>query len=92
MLRHPLAQLRKDALTAVLRLLKRVDHMRLTRISVRLLPCTVLVGNPARLHLNGEDAVPRMQHDEIRLPLRSRTHALSTEKTECRQRHSVFCC
>lgn len=92
MLRHPLAQLRKDALTAVLRLLKRIDNLPLVRAAVRLLPCAIFVGNPARLHLNGEDAVPRMQHDEIRLPLRSRTHTISTAKTECRQRHSVFCC
>ena len=38
MLRHPLAQLRKDALTAVFRLLKRIDDLPLARAAVRLLP------------------------------------------------------
>ena len=77
MLRRPLTQLRKDALTAVFRLLKRIDDLPLARAAVRLLPCAIFVGNPARLHLDGEDAVFWMQNDEIRLPLRRRANAVA---------------
>ena len=71
MLRHPSAQLCKDALAAVFRLLERIDRLAPARAAIRLPPCAFLVSYPARLHLDGEDSVVRMQHDEIRLALRS---------------------
>ena len=77
LLRRSAAQLREDSLAAVFRLLKRVDDLRLARAAVRLTPRSFLVGNAARLHLDGEDAVVRVQHDEIRLPLRRRADAIA---------------
>ena len=51
--------------------------MRFARVAVRLLPCAVLVGNPARLHLNRENAVARMKDEKVRLPLRRRPNTIA---------------
>ena len=51
--------------------------MRLTRISVRLLPCAAFVGNPARLHLNRENAVTGVKDEKVRLPLRRRPNTIA---------------
>ena len=50
--------------------------MRLARVAVRLLPCAAFVGNPARLHLNRENAVTGVKDEKVRLPLRRRPNTI----------------